>query len=73
MGCFSCFDSPADEQLNPKLGGAGGYGGGTSAAAAAYGAGAGAGVGRHGGRGGYPDLQQAPMAAPRVEKFSAGA
>jgi hypothetical protein len=31
MGCFSCFDSPADEQLNPKLGGAGGYGGASSA------------------------------------------
>jgi serine/threonine-protein kinase PBS1 len=72
MGCFSCFDSPADEQLNPKFGGAGGYGGASSAAAAYGAAGAGAGIGRHGDRG-YPDLQQAPMAAPRVEKFSAGA
>ncbi|GJM85723.1 hypothetical protein PR202_ga01516 [Eleusine coracana subsp. coracana] len=53
MGCFSCFDSPADEQLNPKLGsgvGAGGGCGGSSSAAAPYGAGAG---GRHGDRG-YP-------------------
>ncbi|AQK52717.1 Serine/threonine-protein kinase PBS1 isoform 1 [Zea mays] len=73
MGCFPCFDSPADEQLNPKFGGAGGYGG-TSSAVAAYGNGTGAGVsiGRHGDRG-YPDLQQAPMAAPRVEKLSAAA
>jgi serine/threonine-protein kinase PBS1 len=70
MGCFSCFDSPTDEQLNPKLGGGpgpgGGYGG-SSSSAAAYGAG-----GRHGDRG-YPDLQQAAMVAPRVEKLSAGA
>jgi serine/threonine-protein kinase PBS1 len=65
MGCFSCFDSPADEQLNPKLGGAGGYGA-SSSAAASYGG------GRHGDRG-YPDLQQAPMVAPRIEKLSAGA
>jgi serine/threonine-protein kinase PBS1 len=74
MGCFSCFDSPTDEQLNPKLGGGpgpgGGYGG-SSSSAAAYGAGTGA-VGRHGDRG-YPDLQQAAMVAPRVEKHSAGA
>ncbi|KAF8686734.1 hypothetical protein HU200_043572 [Digitaria exilis] len=69
MGCFSCFDSPADEQLNPKLGGAGGYGGSSSAATAYNG---GSGGGRHGDRG-YPDLQQAPMAAPRVEKLSAAA
>ncbi|KAK3154193.1 hypothetical protein QOZ80_2BG0187440 [Eleusine coracana subsp. coracana] len=72
MGCFSCFDSPADEQLNPKLGsgaGAGGGYGGSSSAAAPYGAGAG---GRHGDRG-YADLQQAAMVAPRVEKFSAAA
>ncbi|GJM85722.1 hypothetical protein PR202_ga01515 [Eleusine coracana subsp. coracana] len=72
MGCFSCFDSPADEQLNPKLGsgvGAGGGCGGSSSAAAPYGAGAG---GRHGDRG-YPDLQQAAMVAPRVEKLSAAA
>lgn len=72
MGCFSCFDSPADEQLNPKLGGGAGAGGGyggSSSATGAYGIGAG---GRHGDRG-YPDLQQAAMVAPRVEKLSAGA
>jgi serine/threonine-protein kinase PBS1 len=70
MGCFSCFDSPADEQLNPKLGGGPGPGGsygGSSSAAMAYGAG-----GRHGDRG-CPDLPQAAMVAPRVEKLSAGA
>jgi serine/threonine-protein kinase PBS1 len=69
MGYFSCFDLPADEQPNPKLGGASGCGA-SSSAAAAYGAGSGA--GQLGDRG-YPDLQQAPMVAPRVEKLSAGA
>ncbi|EAY86023.1 hypothetical protein OsI_07384 [Oryza sativa Indica Group] len=80
MGCFSCFDSPAEEQLNPKVGGPYGGGSSSSAAAAAYGGGGGSGAGRHGERGGgYPDLhhhhqqQQLPMAAPRVEKLSAGA
>lgn len=65
MGCFSCFDSPADEQLNPKAGG--GRYGCSSLAAAAYGGGG----GRQGERG-YPELQQ-PMAVPRIEKLSAGA
>jgi hypothetical protein len=80
MGCFSCVDSPAEEQLNPKVGGPYGGGSSSSAAAAAYGGGGGSGAGRHGERGGgYPDLhhhhqqQQLPMAAPRVEKLSAGA
>ncbi|XP_051205469.1 probable serine/threonine-protein kinase PBL7 [Lolium perenne] len=70
MGCFSCFDSPADEQLNPKAGG--GRYGGSSVAAAAYGGGVGVGVGgsRQGERG-YPELQH-PMSAPRIEKLSAG-
>jgi serine/threonine-protein kinase PBS1 len=72
MGCFSCFESPDDEQLNPKPGGGAGPGGaygGSTSAAATYGAGAG---GRHGDRG-YPPQQQAAMVAPRVEKLSAGA
>uniref|UniRef100_A0ACD5Z4C3 Uncharacterized protein n=1 Tax=Avena sativa TaxID=4498 RepID=A0ACD5Z4C3_AVESA len=63
MGCFTCFDSPADEQLNPKAGG--GRYGGSSVAAAAYGG------GRQGERG-YSELQH-PMTVPRIEKLSAGA
>ncbi|KAG8058848.1 hypothetical protein GUJ93_ZPchr0002g23936 [Zizania palustris] len=70
MGCFLCFDSPAEVQLNPKVGGQ--YGD-SSSSAAAYGGGgggSGSGAGRHGLRG-YPELHQ-PMAAPRVEKLSTG-
>ena len=52
-------------QLNPKAGG--GRYGGSSVAAAAYGGG-----GVRQGERGYPELQQ-PMAAPRIEKLSAGA